>query len=1160
MDQQHPPWLEDQSMNYEHLHRYAYAAEFVQNKRVLDLACGDGYGSYLLARRAAAVVGIDIDEQTVKHARNKYLKSNLDFKVGSITDIPIEGNNVFDVVVCFEALEHIKDHENLLKEVKRLLTPAGLFIVSTPNKRTYSEETQISNPFHLHELYFDEFKELLGSHFKWVNVLGQRIYCNSNIWPVFSPSVRVTEYVIEKGTDEFNFVANEKRVPTYLIALASDVEETISSVGSLLVDHSNQLLRERDLALNRVMTDRDALAATMKTQADALEEKSRNCIQLQRQLDTAHRELKRRDEEMKQLSLQWETLLRTIRDLRTHAQAQQKMLAEKTQEITQTATELDVANQQIALLTEERAHYEKRAVDFHAELQAERQALATIYDTVGWKILDRYRRVRESSKLLSLSHKVLTAPVKKLIARRKNAAPMSVNQGDGGGPTDAVGEMDGQRQREPVGEPVPFEDVPERGGPTDVVSEMESQSQREPVGGLVPVEFAEVLEPTVSVVIPVYNHAEFTYRCLHSLRNSSITNSFEVIVVDDCSTDETQELLGRMKGICVVRNEKNSGFILSCNTGAAAARGQYIWFLNNDTLLTPGSLDALVATFLEFPDAGLVGSKLIYPDGRLQEAGGIIWKDASGWNYGRGDDPDKPEYSYLRDVDWCSGASIMIRNSLFHELGGFDRRYLPAYYEDVDLAFVVRKAGKRVLLQPLSRIVHVEGVSSGTDIRGGVKSFQQINKGKFYQKWKDTLARHGGPGMNPSWKKDRYAKRKILMIDACTPTPDKDAGSTVVSFYTKIFTSLSCKTTFIPAANFLYLDPYTPHLQSIGVECLYAPHVVDVESHLRERGSEYDVVILFRQLAAKYIDVVRECCPRAVVIFNPIDLDYLREERQAIVESSAELAQQAKQTKALELETVRKVDGTIVVSEAECEILNRDIPGANVTTIPILFSVKGNRAPFDERRDVFFLGGYQHKPNLDAVFYFVRSIWPLVKQKLPEAKFYVLGSNVTQEILALATDGVVVVGYVQDLSHYLDRCRMSVVPLRYGADMKGKIGTSMSCGVPCVATSVAVEGLGLKQGENILVGDTPENFAQEVVTLYTDKRLWDHLSISGLSFVEAHWSIKVGEGKLTEFLGQLTGTPFCSGVSQEHSADLGRLDVNEICSGAEYRAYVATVT
>src|SRR5262249_44677791 len=363
----------------------------------------------------------------------------------------------------------------------------------------------------------------------------------------------------------------------------------------------------------------------MKTQMDAAEENSRNRTQLQAQLDKVYRELKRKDEELKQLSLQWEILLRTIRDLRSKA------------------TELEVAKQQIALLTEERDRYAKLAVDFQAALEAESQTLATIYDTVGWRILIRYRRVRESSKLFSLSHKMLTAPIKKLIASRKNPVPVSVNQGDWGGPSNAVGEKESQTQGEPVSEPEPLEfaEVLEQVSPNDAVGEKESQPQGEPVGEPEPLEFAEVLEPSVSVVIPVYNHAEFTYRCLQSLRNSAVTSTFEVIVVDDCSTDETPEFLQRVKGIRVVRNEKNSGFILSCNAGAAAAHGKYIWFLNNDTLLTPGSLNALVATFLEFPDAGLVGSKLIYPDGRLQEAGGIIWKDASGCNYGRGDDPDK---------------------------------------------------------------------------------------------------------------------------------------------------------------------------------------------------------------------------------------------------------------------------------------------------------------------------------------------------------------------------------------------------------------------------------------------------------------------------------------------------------------------------------------
>ena len=159
------PWLEEAAIGYEHLHRYAYATQFVRNKRVLDLACGEGYGSYLLARTAESVVGIDIDENAIKHARNKYIKQNLEFKVGSITEVPIAGEHLFDVAVCFEALEHIEDHQKLLSEVKRLLTADGVFIVSTPNKTVYTDEPQFNNPFHVHELYFDEFRELFRDAF-----------------------------------------------------------------------------------------------------------------------------------------------------------------------------------------------------------------------------------------------------------------------------------------------------------------------------------------------------------------------------------------------------------------------------------------------------------------------------------------------------------------------------------------------------------------------------------------------------------------------------------------------------------------------------------------------------------------------------------------------------------------------------------------------------------------------------------------------------------------------------------------------------------------------------------------------------------------------------------------------------------------------------------
>ena len=251
------PWLEEASIGYEHIHRYAYATQFVQNKRVLDLACGEGYGSYLLAKTAKSVVGIDIDNNSIKHARNKYIKQNLEFRVGSITEIPIDGERLFDVAICFEALEHIEDHQKLLSEVKRLLTPEGVFIVSTPNKTVYTDESQFNNPFHVHELYFDEFRELFEKYFKNVKFLGQRIYCNSNIWPVFAgEDTKVVEYVVDKNPEEFVFAGNDKKIPRYFIAIASDAARDIEDRGSALVDVSDALLNQKDSQIGQCLRER----------------------------------------------------------------------------------------------------------------------------------------------------------------------------------------------------------------------------------------------------------------------------------------------------------------------------------------------------------------------------------------------------------------------------------------------------------------------------------------------------------------------------------------------------------------------------------------------------------------------------------------------------------------------------------------------------------------------------------------------------------------------------------------------------------------------------------------------------------------------------------------------------------------------------------------
>lgn len=259
--------------------------------------------------------------------------------------------------------------------------------------------------------------------------------------------------------------------------------------------------------------------------------------------------------------------------------------------------------------------------------------------------------------------------------------------------------------------------------------------------------FPETDEPVASIIIPVFNQPGLTRDCLRSIAAVGAREPFEVIVVDDASSDPRMEALHAIAGVTWLRNARNSGFIASCNRGAAQARGSVLVFLNNDTEVTPGWLDALLQN-VQRQDVGMVGARLVYPDGRLQEAGGLVFADGSAWNYGRLARPDDPRYLHRRDADYCSGAAIAIERALFRQLDGFDTRYAPAYYEDTDLAMATRAAGLRVVCVPAT-VVHREGASAGTDVTRGMKAHQPINMRRFREKWRDQLSSHAPVGSDP---------------------------------------------------------------------------------------------------------------------------------------------------------------------------------------------------------------------------------------------------------------------------------------------------------------------------------------------------------------------------------------------------------------------------
>jgi GT2 family glycosyltransferase/2-polyprenyl-3-methyl-5-hydroxy-6-metoxy-1,4-benzoquinol methylase len=288
-----------------------------------------------------------------------------------------------------------------------------------------------------------------------------------------------------------------------------------------------------------------------------------------------------------------------------------------------------------------------------------------------------------------------------------------------------------------------------------------SDPDRDVRGGIPQVEWLREADAlplaTASIIIPSYNGIALTEACLAALAET-LPADFrgEIIVVDDCSTDDTEPRLARWAEkeprLKVLRNPENCGFVVTCNTGAAAARGEIIVLLNNDTLPQEGWLEPLLRIFRDKPDAGAVGGRLVYPDGRMQEAGGIVFADGSAANFGKWDcEIDAPLYNYVREVDYVTGALIATPRSLFNELGRLDTHYRPIYYEETDYCFKLRARGYRVYYQPESVVIHLEGVTCGTDVNSGQKRYQAVNRAKFVERWRGALKRQPRPPAKFDW-------------------------------------------------------------------------------------------------------------------------------------------------------------------------------------------------------------------------------------------------------------------------------------------------------------------------------------------------------------------------------------------------------------------------
>ncbi len=1172
------PGIQDRKLEIEHYQRYLSVRKLAEGKCILDAACGEGYGSNILAETAKEVIAIDLDKDAVSRARKLYNgRENLSFRQGNIENLDLP-DHCIDIVVSFETIEHVfeETQNKFLAEIDRVLKANGILIMSTPNKAVYTDMHNYKNKFHMKEFYHDEFVSFLRKKFQYVQLYNQSFRVLSVI-----DSCDRSDKLIDYYSREQKY--NDKG--KYYIAIASHEKLNKLPFASLYVDNLN----EYDENIDRILTlqkEEEVRNDHIKHLNVELENQKNIIHNLQEENEARNQHIKKLDGELENAGGIIQKLQNENDDRNHHIDYLDSVIIQNKNKIEAYEAEIEAKDRQIEVqkqqndiqsqkiisqsekIVQQTEQLLKQAEDIDrysqqsrekAE-QIERQSAENaeqkkIIDQQDRDISDFRQRIADLEQTVKNKegHIELLLEVERSYERQKNTHSYKIAKrmqkwGDFLLPPDSKRRFFTRIIVNTIKHPIVMFHVinptriknymkymkngdmegVKRGFETAVRTEKMSLSGNEVLEvPVMPVQDSAAQElkaenfdkitfeifrkPAVSIIIPVYNEFHYTYNCLKSILKNSGDVAYEVIIANDCSTDLTKNITNIVSGIRVVTTKRNLRFLLNCNNAAKYAKGKYILFLNNDTQVQENWLHPLVQLIERDDKIGMVGSKLIYPDGYLQEAGGILWQDGSAWNYGNRKNPDDPEYNYVKETDYISGAAIMIRKSLWNEIGGFDERFAPAYCEDSDLAFSVRAHGYKVMYQPLSVVVHFEGVSNGTDTSSGQKAYQVVNQQKFMEKWKDVLKREHFPNAeNVFVARDRCRNKPILlMVDHYVPQYDKDAGSRTVFQYLKMFVDRGYNVKFI-GDNFFRHEPYTMTLQQMGIEVLYGPYYAqNWKEWIKENKEFFQYVFLNRpHISVNYIDFIRENT-KAKIIYYGHDLHFLREMRKYELTHDKQALADSNDWKEKEFSLMQKADVVYYPSYIETDEIKRIDKSIKAKAIIayIFEHVETNAYHFEKRNDLMFVGGFTHTPNVDAVIWFGEEVMPKIVEKIPDIKWYVMGSNPPRKVVEMASDNIIVKGFVSDeeLEEYYNRCRMSIVPLRYGAGIKGKVVEAMRYGIPVVTTSVGAEGI-IGAEDILCIADDADALAKEIITKYNNKEFLKQVSAKSYEYIKNNFS------------------------------------------------------
>lgn len=613
-------------------------------------------------------------------------------------------------------------------------------------------------------------------------------------------------------------------------------------------------------------------------------------------------------------------------------------------------------------------------------------------------------------------------------------------------------------------------------------------------------------KPKLSVILVLWNQAELTFSCLDTLARE-FDVPLEIIIVDNASSDHTESLLERLTGAQIIRNEINIGFLRAVNQGVAAAHGEYILLLNNDAMLRPTSLAAAVETMQSEPNIGAVGGRIVLPDGRLQEAGSIIWQDGSCLGYARNEHAESSEAMFRRDVDYCSGAFLLFRRDTFQRLGGFDEAFAPAYYEETDFCLRLWENGLRVVFDPRIVIDHFEFGSS--EKSEDALALQARNREIFLSKHVETLRRHlpASPSEVLRARTHQQGQRRLLFIDDRVPLESLGAGFPRARRMVHDAVSSGYFVTLYPlqfpheewSTTYACLPPTVEVAMGLGMSGL--------EAFLTKRRNYYDVLLVSRPHNMMAVVKLRRQRPNLFaglrVIYDAEALFSLRTAMQArLFDDKAALAQAENELKG-ELALTNAADEVIAVSEHEAEQF-RAHAGRKVHIIGHALHPKPTSQPFREREGLLFVGALddERSPNVDSLEWFVGEVLPCLQAQLGgPVDLNVVGRNKAPSVQRLRSGTVRLVGRVERLEAWYDRARVFIAPTRFAGGIPHKVHEAAAFGLPVVATSLLARQLGWQDGVEILVADSPEDFAHQVARLHTDPALWTAIRTAALERV-----------------------------------------------------------